>query len=141
MGKGMGSLTAMLPGGMMLPGCPLKARGMEELGLMAPVGLGAAAGRAAAAWSMMRGLTPSSLVRTTRRVGPPRETWTIWRRVVGMVKAWWSLTRAMGAVPQVATQLGCVCAIAGRVRAAASSRDVGMKRTGWTPWVVWRGGG
>jgi hypothetical protein len=24
-----------------------------------------------------------------------------------MVKAWWSLARAMGAVPQVATQWGC----------------------------------
>ena len=54
--------------------------------------------------SMVRGVVPSSLVRTTRTVEPPRETWTIWRRVVGMVKAWWSLAWATGAVPQVATQ-------------------------------------
>jgi len=105
----MGSLRAMAPGGMVMPGWPLKVSGTELLGWMAPVELGLVAeGSATADWAMVRELTPSSLVRTTRSVEPPRETCTIWRRVVGMVKALWSLERATGAVPQVATQWGCV---------------------------------
>jgi hypothetical protein len=102
--KAMGSLTAMLPGGMVMPGWPLKVRATEELDWMAPGVPGA--GRAAVAASRMRGVAPYSLVRTTRRVEPPRETWTIWRRVAGMRKDLWSLARGKGAVPQVATQWG-----------------------------------
>lgn len=97
-----GSLTAMAPGGMVMAGWPLKVSGTLVPGWIAP----AAAGRAAAASSMARELVPSSLVRMTRMVEPPRETWTIWRRVVGMVKAWGALAWATGAVPQVATQWG-----------------------------------
>ena len=70
------------------------------------------------------GVGAGSLVRTTRRLEPPRETWTIWRRVVGMVKALWSLARAKGAVPQVATQWGwAVWAEAGRVATTAAARS------------------
>ena len=136
--KGMGSETAMVPGGMVMAGWPLKVRGTEELGWMAPDGLGlVGAGRATADSSMVRGVAPCSLVRTTRRVEPPRETWTIWRRVVGMVKALWSLARATGAVPQVATQWGWVWAerVAAGRRVAASSRAE-VRRTAGTPgWV------
>ncbi len=127
-------------------GVAVEGEGAEEPGWMAPAA-GQGAGRAAAASSMMRELVPSSLVRTTRRVEPPRETWTIWRRVVGMVKAWWALAWATGAVPQVATQWGCVWvavwARAGRVmreRVAASRvrrREVGEKRTAGDSWRGW----
>ena len=119
-------------------GVAVEGEGDGGVGLDGAGGLGfVAAGRATADSSMVRGVAPCSLVRTTRRVEPPRETWTIWRRVVGMVKALWSLARATGAVPQVATQWGWVWAerVAAGRRVAASSRAE-VRRTAGTPgWV------
>ena len=73
-----GSLTTSAPGGMVTEVRPPKVRPAEETRLMVlPPWL-----MATWAAAMVSGSVPNSLVKTTRRMGPPRETWTISRIVV-----------------------------------------------------------
>ena len=106
-------------------------------------------GWATAAPSMMRELTPCSLVKTTRRVEPPMETWTISRRVVGMVKAWSVLGRLRARCPRwLPRGFGLGRGWRLRVRAAAREASAGTqdarvwnRRTAGDSWSGMDGGG
>ncbi len=63
---------------MIAEGRPPKVRALDEEGMMLP----SPALSAIPAAPMVRGSRPNSLLRTTRAVEPPREMWTISRKVV-----------------------------------------------------------
>ncbi len=96
-----GSLTARAPGGMVTEGRPPKVRALAEArSISLPV-----VRSAMLPALMVRGSRPNSLERMMRTREPPRETWTISRKVVSAApNLALGLGSATGEVAQVPTQ-------------------------------------
>src|SRR5581483_565804 len=114
----MGSLTTSAPAGMSTAGCPWKSAGTEVPLMVLPVSV-----IATAATTNLSVAAPKALLRTIRRLEPPRETCTISRRVVSSENRLLLLLEETGAVDQVPTQRSWALAPAVMVIKAISNRE------------------